>query len=128
MTGDEAHINIARTYGNFISHAWTYHGEYYRLVSLLFTAPYFRFHEYSAAVLQPDDPRDDVSLERALRDQVQVCSSAIVISDIYLQHRTWVRKEIDIAVEMAKPIIGLNSTVDGSGATPVRFRMDSLTS
>ena len=109
MTNEEAEINISRTYGTFISHAWTYHGEYYRLVNLFFTAPYFRFHEFSVPLLEPDDPRDDASLERSLRDQVRLCSTAIIVSDIYVRHPKWVQMEIDIAVEMSKPIIGLTS-------------------
>ncbi len=120
MTANEAGINIARTYGTFISHAWTYHGEYYRLVNLLFTAPYFRFHEFSSPVLQPDDPHDDASLERSLRDQIRLCSTVVVVSDIYSQHKEWVQKEIDVAVEMAKPVVGLPNVADGTTPPEVR--------
>ncbi len=51
-----------KTYNIFISHAWRYSEDYYRLVEMLNNAPYFKWRNYSVPqhdpVLDPEDETD----------------------------------------------------------------------
>jgi len=49
--------------------------------------------------------RTDRQLERALRRQIAPAHSVLIIAGMYVKHREWIQKEIDIAMEMHKNII-----------------------
>jgi hypothetical protein len=96
-----------RTYRVFISHAWTYNDDYYRLESMLDDAPYFNWRNYSVPEHDALDTATNAELEEALRRQISPTNIIIILSGMYVAHRKWIQKEIDIAVEMEKPIIGI---------------------
>ena len=45
-----------KTYRLFISHAWQYHDDYYRLVEMLNAANNFRWYNYSVPEHDPKTP------------------------------------------------------------------------
>lgn len=100
-----------KTYDLFISHAWRYHDDYDRLVKMLKAAPYFKWRNYSAPqhdpVLDPDDPADRKTLLEALRRQIKPVNCVLILSGMYVAHSYWIQKEIDMAMEYDKPIIGV---------------------
>lgn len=96
-----------KTYRVFISHAWDYGGEYYRLVNMLNNAPRFYWYNYSVPRHDPEDTRTKRQLVKALHDQIRPTNIVIIIAGMYANYRYWIQKEIDIAVEMNKPIIAV---------------------
>ncbi len=96
-----------RMYRVFISHAWTYNESYYRLVNMLNKEPYLNCPNYSVPQHAPLAARTDRELENALRNQISPTHIVIVLSGMYVAHRKWIQKEIDIASNMGKPIIGV---------------------
>lgn len=96
-----------RTYRLFISHAWDYNDDYYRLEALLNAAPLFIWANHSVPKHDPLLVNTDASLERKLQDQLTFTHCALFISGMYANHRTWIQKELDLAVHMDKPIIGV---------------------
>jgi hypothetical protein len=96
-----------KTYGIFISHAWTYNADYYRLVDMLNKAPNFSWRNYSVPEHDPLDTRTNRQLEQALRNQIRPTHIVIILAGMYVPYREWIQKEIDIAVEYSKPIIGI---------------------
>ncbi len=100
-----------KTYGLFISHAWEYNDDYYRLVDMLDGAPNFLWKNYSVPehdpVLDPDDPGDRKSLIEELKQQIRPVNCVLVLSGMYVAHSFWIQKEIDIAVGYGKPIVGI---------------------
>lgn len=100
-----------KTYDLFISHAWAYNDDYYRLVELLKKAPNFDFRNYSVPehdpVLDPNDENDRKKLLAALDWQIKPVNCVLIISGMYVAYSYWIQKEIDIAVSYNKPIIGL---------------------
>jgi hypothetical protein len=93
-----------RTYRLFISHAWDYNDEYYRLIDLLDRAPWFRYANYS---VPEHDPLPMRQLHEALYDQIRPVNITIILSGIYVSYSDWIQSEIDIALELDKPIIGI---------------------
>ncbi len=100
-----------RTYRLFISHSWKYSDEYVRFVNLLNNAKYFRWTNYSCPEHDPAiDPTTQVGkrkLTEALRNQIRPVHCVIILSGMYINYSYWIQKEIDIALEYEKPIIGV---------------------
>lgn len=109
-----------KTYDLFISHAWKYGEHYDRLVSLLANAPYFSFRNYSAPEQKPLVPAGmtitDSQLRAAIQGKIRPVNAVLVISGMYAAHREWIQFEINTAVQMNKPIIGIRPW--GSEVTP----------
>lgn len=102
-----------RTYNLFISHAWRYGDEYERLVDLLDSSPVFSYNNYSAPKHKPLHNLDSTDVTKkfeimeAIDRKIRPVTCVLVISGMYAAHRQWMQYEIDTAVEMNKPIIGI---------------------
>ncbi len=102
-----------RTYNLFISHAWKYGSEYERLVGLLDGAPGFSYNNYSAPKHKPlhnldsTDVTKKLEIKQAIDRKISPASCVLVISGMYVAYREWMQYEIDTAVRMNKPIIGV---------------------
>jgi len=97
-------VEMSKTYRIFVSHAWTYTEEYNRLLRLLDEAPNFYYHNYS---VPEHDPLPRRQLEQALCDQIRPTNIVIILAGMYVTFSDWIQKEIDIALEMDKPILGI---------------------
>jgi len=92
-----------RTYNLFISHAWDYNDEYYRLRDMLNNAPRFDWKDYSVPVHDPEDG----SLRQAFIDQIRPVHCFVVTSGMYVPYSKWMLSEIRIAKGMKKPILAV---------------------
>jgi len=77
-----------RTYRLFISHAWDYSEDYWRVVSFLKEAPNFRWENLS---VPQHDPVDDAQLEYELRNQMRDADAFLIIAGMNAAHREWTR-------------------------------------
>lgn len=102
---------ILRNYDIFISHAWKYDDDYYRLERLLNGALYFKYRNYSVPKHDPLAPPgtriSDNRLYSLLDAQIRPAQCVLVIAGMYAAHRYWMDKEIAIAQSYGKPIIAL---------------------
>ncbi len=96
-----------RTYPIFISHSWDYNDEYYKLEEMLDDAPNFKWRNLSVPEHDSLDTSTDEELEEELEDQIRPSCLIIVLAGMYVNHRKWIDKEIDIALDMDKPILGI---------------------
>ncbi len=102
---------MANTYNLFISHSWTYSDAYDRLINLLDERKYFSYRDYS---VPKDDPIHNAPNSRALEDaikrQMSPCHVVLIMAGVYSSYSTWIKKEIDIAVNSfstEKPILAI---------------------
>ena len=95
-----------KTYRVFISHAWTYNADYYRLEEMLNDAPNIYWQNYS---VPEHDPRygGKRALTQALYNQIRPTNIVIILAGMYVSYSDWIQTEIDIALEMDKPILGI---------------------
>lgn len=111
----------SRTYDIFISHAWAYDERYEGICRLLNSVPGFYWRDYSVPRSAPIvDPRTEMgvrALTARLREQIRQCSCFILVAGMFVNHRIWVQREMSIAVEYGKPIIGVQHR--GQQRTPV---------
>lgn len=100
-----------KTYSLFISHAWSYHDDYDRLVDMLDKAPNFKWRNYSVPrhdpAIDPDTEAGFQKLKAALKDQIRPVNCVIVLAGMYAAHRRWIQVEMDIADESKKPMVGV---------------------
>lgn len=100
-----------KTYDLFISHAWKYNDEYYRLIKLLDAANNFKYRNYSVPehdpVVDPDSEAGKRTLTAALDRQIRPVNCVLVIAGMYATYKYWIQKEIELAQNYSKPIVGL---------------------
>lgn len=99
---------MARLFNIFISHSWGYGDHYDTLTGWLDERLYFNWRDYS---VPKDDPihnaRSRAALRAALQKKIRHASCVIVPAGVYCSYSDWIEEEIDIALEMGKPIIGV---------------------
>ena len=109
-----------KTYDLFISHAWTHNAEYDRLVKMLNAAPNFKWRNYSVPKQDPLDVNNDARLTAALKRQIRPVNCVLILAGMYVNHRKWIKKEIAIAQDLNKPIVGIKPW--GQQRTPVEVQ------
>ena len=100
-----------KTYDIFISHAWKYNADYYKLLNNLKATPNFRIRNYSVPEHDPViDPKSNVGrrkLEGLIDNQIRPVNIVLILSGMYAAYSFWIEKEIEIADSYNKPIIGI---------------------
>lgn len=126
-----------KTYDLFISHAWAYNSEYYRLIKLLDAATNFKYRNYSVPehdpVIDPNTIVGRTKLTKLLDQQIKPVNIVLIISGMYVNHKYWLQKEIELATNYNKPIIGVlpqgqerSPTLIQNTATMVRWNTESI--
>ena len=123
-----------KTYDLFISHAWTHNAEYDRLVKMLNAAPNFKWRNYSVTKQDPLDVNNDARLTAALKRQIRPVNCVLILAGMYVNHRKWIKKEIAIAQDLNKPIVGIKpwgqqrtpTEVQDAADIMVRWNTDSI--
>lgn len=100
----------------FISHSWTYSNHYDTLRKWLFEQrwwlPYHAklvFHDRSVSKTDPiDAPPNSPELYFAVFGKMYISDVIVIPTGMYAHHSTWIRREIEFARALAKPILGVN--------------------
>ena len=94
-----------KKYPLFISHAWDHSSDYDSLERHLKDAKRFDCRNCSIPKARGLDTKTDRQLEGKLRNQIRPAHSVLIIAGMYVKHRKWIKKEIEIALSMGKNII-----------------------
>ncbi|MBR0267129.1 MAG: TIR domain-containing protein [Clostridia bacterium] len=98
---------MLREYHIFISHSWDYNDQYETVKRWLDNARYFTWTNYSVPITNPLDVDSTKDLKQRLANRISVSSCVIILSGMYARYSRWIDYEIDTAISMKKPIIGL---------------------
>lgn len=100
-----------KTYDLFLSHAWRYNADYYRLEDMLDQARLFSWRNYSVPehdpLIDPDTSVGKAKLTSLLDKQVRPVNCVLILGGMYAAYSEWVLKEIKLAQAYDKPIIGI---------------------
>lgn len=98
-----------KTYDLFLSHVWrgSENSEYYRLESMLKSAIFFNWRNYSVPEHDPLGTRTDAELYQKLDNQIRPVNCFVVVAGMYVNSRKWIQREIELAQAYRKPIIGV---------------------
>lgn len=94
-------------YRLFISHAWQYNTDYYRLLQMLDNASNFIYANYSVPEHDPVDANNNTKLKEELRQQIRPVEVVIILGGMYVAYSDWIQFEIDFATALSKPILGI---------------------
>ncbi len=114
-----------RDYHLLISHSWDYNDQYETVKKWLNNTSYFKWSDYSVPVFKPLDVTGTKELKKRLRDRINQCSCIIILSGMYVAYSYWIDYEIDTAVELGKPIIGIRPW--GQERVPVKVQANART-
>lgn len=123
---------ILKSYDLFISHAWQYGNSYNRLVNLLDGAPYFYYRNYSAPsenplrTLKGTDATTKKQIMDAIERKIKPVNCVLIISGLYTSYREWMQYEIETAVRLGKPIIGIVPWGNTEVPATVRLYADTI--
>lgn len=98
-----------RDYHILISHSWDYSSDYQTIKNWLNEAKNFEWTDYSVPLTKPLDVNGKKELKEKLRNRISLCSCVIILSGMYVSYSEWIDYEIDTAIELGKPIIGVKS-------------------
>ncbi len=115
-----------KTYDVFISHAWKYDADYDRLVMMLNEAPNFKWRNYSVPDHDPLDARNDAALTLALRRQIRPVNIVVILAGMYAAYSKWINREMDLADEFGKPMLGVKPWGQQKTPNAVTDRVDEL--
>lgn len=96
-----------RDYHILISHSWDYNSDYETIKGWLDSANNFSWTNYSVPLSSPLDVKTKKELKDKLRIRIALCSCVIILSGMYVSYSEWIDYEIEIALELGKPIIGI---------------------
>lgn len=94
-------------YRLFISHAWSYHDDYTRLIQLLDNSSNFSYSNYSVPKDEKYDRMTTSQLKEELKDQIRPVNCFVALAGVYMSHSDWIQFELDYADSIGKPIIGI---------------------
>ena len=94
-------------YRIFISHAWGYNADYYRLISRLDMTSNFLYANYSVPEHDPVDANNNRKLAEELRQQIRPVEVVIILGGMYVAYSNWIQFEINFAQYLSKPILGV---------------------
>lgn len=114
-------------YRLFISHSWNASDKYERMVDLLDDANYFEYRNYSVPEEDAIDADTDEELEEALREgQIKPASVVVVLAGLYSSYSDWIGREIRIAEDEDKPILGVEPWGSDSTSNYVKRHADRM--
>ena len=97
-------------YNLFISHSWAYGDAYDKLIRMLDSDRYFKYKDYSVPKNNPiHNAPYDYQLRAAIKNQMQHASCVLILAGVYATYSKWINIEIQLAKEMNKPIIAIES-------------------
>lgn len=109
-----------RNYHLLISHSWDYNSHYETIEKWLNNAYYFNWSNYSVCCNNPLKTSNDYELKQKLTNRISNCSAIIVLAGMYSTYSKWIDYEIDEAIRMGKPIIGVRPW--GSERVPLKIQ------
>jgi hypothetical protein len=96
-----------RNYHILISHSWDYNSDYQTIKGWLDDANNFDWTDYSVPITNPLNVDGKKELKEKLSNRISLCSCVIILSGMYVSYSEWIDYEIDTAIELGKPIIGV---------------------
>lgn len=115
----EIEMPYLKNYRLLISHSWKYPKHYETIKRWLDDSVNFKWSNHSISADNPYDSSTDRELKEKLTRQINGCSAVIVVAGMYTNYSKWIDYEIDEALRLNKPIIGLRPW--GSERTPIKI-------
>jgi hypothetical protein len=125
---------MARVHKVFISHSWAYVSDLRSLKTLLESRGYFKVEFEEASPDVPINSSNAYYIRQRLSLKIANADVVLGIAGIYASYSEWMAWELDKALEMNKPIIGvvprgaerISSVVSSRAKETVRWNTESI--
>ena len=99
-------FQINNTYNIFISHSWEYHNDYDKIMTWLRNSN-IQIRDYSISTEKALPLMSKTALKANISEKIRHASVVIILAGMYAAYSDWIDYEIDEAVRMGKPILGV---------------------
>lgn len=96
-----------KNYRLLINHSWHYESQYSTIVTWLNNTSYFKWSNQYVSANRPLNIKTNQQLRDELSQQIRGCNEVIVVAEMYTLYSDWINYEIDEALRMKWPIIGI---------------------
>jgi len=125
---------MANTYTIFISHSWDNDKHHKDLKKLLNNRGYFNVEFEEATKDEPIDSENATYIKQVLKKKIENSNIILGLAGIYASHSEWMQWELEKAVNLGIPIIGvapsgqerLSTVVTSKSVKDVRWNTESI--
>lgn len=98
---------MAKEYKIFISHSWQYADTLESLKNLLNTRGYFNATYEESTKDNPINSANESYIKQRLAQKIGSSHVILALAGVYASHSSWMQWELDKAIELNVPIIGI---------------------
>lgn len=91
----------------FVSHAWSYDEHYWKVVEWFNGAANFSWKNCSVPNHDALPDKTSAGLSAGMTRQISPAQVVVILAGMYAAHSAWIDYEIQEAVRMGKPIVGV---------------------
>jgi len=125
---------MANTHTIFISHSWDNDKHHKDLKKLLNDRGYFNVEFEEATKETPINSVNATYIKQALKKRIENSNIILGLAGIYASHSEWMQWELDKALELGVPIVGvapwgqerLSTVVTSRSVADVRWNTESI--
>jgi hypothetical protein len=125
---------MAKEYHIFISHSWSYPDDLENLRNLLEKRGYFNVEFEEASADEPINSENAAYIKSRLKKKIEGSNIVLGIAGMYASYSDWMEWELDKAIELDVPIVGVipwgqervSKTVSSRSKEDVRWNTESI--
>lgn len=125
---------MTKEYHIFISHSWKYPNDLENLRNLLRERGYFNVEFEEASADEPINSANAYYIKKRLTEKITNSIIVLGIAGIYASYSDWMEWELDKAIELGVPIVGviprgqerISQTVSSRSEEDVRWNTESI--
>jgi hypothetical protein len=125
---------MAKEYHIFISHSWKYPNDLENLRNLLRERGYFNVEFEEASAEEPINSANAYYIKKRLTEKITNSNIVLGIAGMYASYSDWMEWELDKAIELGVPIVGvipwgqerISQTVSSRSKEDVRWNTESI--
>lgn len=125
---------MARTYNVFISHSWDHVDDLRNLRKMLENRGYFHVNFLETPPHDPINSCNSTYVKLVIRNHLSNSDVVIGMAGVYASYSEWMRWELDTAIELGKPVLGVipwgqvnvSSVIQARAKELVRWNTESI--
>lgn len=125
---------MAKQYKIFISHSWQYSDTLETLRNLINARSYFSATYEESTKDKPINSEDESYVKRRLAQKIANSDIVLALAGVYASHSSWMEWELDKAIELGVPIVGviprgqdrISTIVSSRSVAVVRWNTESI--
>lgn len=127
---------MAKEYKIFISHSWQYSDTLEALRNLINARGYFSATYEESTRDKPINSDDESYVKRRLSQKIGNSDVILALAGVYASHSSWMQWELDKAIELGIPIIGviprgqdrISTIVSSRSVVDIKWNTESIVS